>query len=272
MPFRSVLYVPAANQRAMDKIATLDADAIIIDLEDSALPDQKEAARARAKQAFEQRPSSRPMGLRINAVDSSWIDQDLALLTSFTPDFLVLPKVEAPSDVEQVAGRFKGSIWAMIETPKGVLNASAIASANDQMQALLLGLEDLAKELAIDALQDRANLSYAMQAVVMAAKAHGLYAIDGVYKNLKDDQGFEQQCQQSRQLGYDGKSLIHPKTIEACNRCFSPSEDQIAHAKAIIEAFEHATSEGLSIATLDEQMIEALHVEQAKAALVKAGL
>lgn len=269
--YRSVLYVPAANERAMSKLGQLQADVIVLDLEDSALPEAKAEARNRIRSVFvADRPVKARLAVRVNATDTVFHAADLALLEQIRPEILVLPKVESAEQVRGFAASTAGEIWPMIESPLGVLNAAEIANANHRVTALLLGLEDYAKELGVRLAADRSNVAFVMQQVAVAAKAMGRRVIDGVHANVKDDDGFTAAALQAKSFGYDGKSLIHPATIEACHRAFGPSAAEIEEAQAMVEAFAQAKAEGKSIARLGGQMIEALHAAQAQALLDQA--
>lgn len=271
--YRSILYVPAANPRAVAKLGQLKADVIVLDLEDSALPEAKAEARQRIRSVFvaDQRVQAR-LAVRINAGDTVHHAADLALLEQIRPEILVLPKVESAEQVRSFAASTAGEIWPMIESPLGVLNAAEIANANHRVKALMLGLEDYAKELGVRLAPDRNNVALVMQHVALAAKAMGRLAIDGVHADVKDDAGFMAAALQAKSFGYDGKSLVHPATIEACHRAFGPSAEDLAEAKATIEAFAQAKAEGKSIARLGGRMIEALHASQAQALLDEAAL
>lgn len=268
---RSLLYVPAANPRAMAKISQLKADVLILDLEDSALPEAKDEARNRIRSVFvsDQAVQAR-LAVRVNASDTRFHAADLALLEQIRPEILVLPKVESAEQVRSFAAATAGEIWAMIETPLGLVNTQEIVTANHRVTALMLGLEDYAKEMKIRLAPDRSNVALVMQQVAIVAKAFGRMAFDGVYADVKDEAGFMADARQAKSYGYDGKSLIHPGTVEACHQAFGPSAEELAEAKATVAAFAQAKAEGKSIARIGGRMIEALHAAQAQAILDQA--
>lgn len=268
---RSVLYVPAANARALAKIGQLKADVLVLDLEDSALPEAKDEARKRIRSVFvSDRKVHARLAVRVNASDTPYHAADLALLEQIRPEILVLPKVESAEQVRSFAAATAGEIWAMIESPLGLLNAEQIVTANHRVTALMLGLEDFAKEMKIRLAPDRSNVTLIMQQVAIVAKAHGRLAFDGVFADIKDEAGFMVAALQAKSYGYDGKSLVHPSTLEACHRAFAPSADELAEARATVEAYAQAKLEGKSVARLGGRMIEALHAAQAQAVLDQA--
>ncbi|WMS44093.1 CoA ester lyase [Acuticoccus sp. MNP-M23] len=263
---RSILYVPADNPRALEKASTLDADAIIVDLEDAVAPERKEAARQAAR-AFSGFP--REVALRINAAGTPWHDADLEAAAGFAA--VVLPKVRSAADIAALDA--KGAcVWPMLETAAGILAAGEIAEAAGRTgnAALILGTNDLAAELGIALSADRAELSHALQTAVLAARAHRLDGIDGVFNNTADVDGLARESAAGRALGMNGKSVIHPAQIDPVNAAFSPQPDEIEAARRIIAAVDAAHAEGRSIAVLDGRMVEALHAEAARAVLSRA--
>jgi len=276
-PRRSVLYVPGSNARALEKAATLPADAVILDLEDGVAPDAKAAARdavtgALARGGFG--PAIERV-LRVNGLDTPWGYEDLTAaaraLDGAGLDAVLLPKVDGPEIVRQAervlhaaGGSSDLALWCMIETPRGVLAAEAIAGASPHVAALVLGLEDLAKDLRAVPDKDRAGLLPVLSGVLTAARAHGLAALDGVFTDLDDAAGFEAACRQAADLGYDGKTLIHPKTIAAANAAFAPDGAALDRARRIIAAFEHAAAASRAVTVVDGRMVERLHVDEAR--------
>ncbi|WP_233345861.1 HpcH/HpaI aldolase/citrate lyase family protein, partial [Saccharomonospora iraqiensis] len=241
-------------------------------------PEAKPAARERVAAAVTSGDyGTREVGIRVNAPGTEWHDEDLRAAARANPDAVVVPKVNSADDVRAVdraldlAGADGGTaIWAMVETPTGVLRAGEIATASERLTALVLGTNDLAKELGAASVPGRAPLLGALSSCVLAARAAGRTVLDGVYNDVRDAEGFEAECGQARQFGFDGKTLIHPGQIEICNRVFAPSDAEIAHARAVIEAFERAAAEGRGVVTVNGSMIENLHVEQARRTLTLA--
>ena len=271
-PYRSVLYIPGSKDRALDKARSLAVDAIIFDLEDAVSPDAKEGARDTLKAALaEGGYGRRTRIIRINALDTEWGKGDVAALKDADADAFLLPKVNSAADVQALAdllGNDK-AIWAMIETPLGVLNALEIA-AHPQLKGFVAGTNDLAKELNCRFRPDRLPMQVALQTMLLAARAHDVVAVDGVYNQFKDEEGLRAECDQGRDLGFDGKTLIHPAQVEIANAAFAPSEAEIDLARRQIEAFEAAEAEGQGVAVVDGKIVENLHVETAKKMLAKA--
>ncbi|MFD1509687.1 HpcH/HpaI aldolase/citrate lyase family protein [Lacimonas salitolerans] len=271
-PYRSVLYIPGSKERALDKARSLPVDAIIFDLEDAVTPDAKEAARDTLNAALSMGGyGDRMRIIRINGLDSPWGAGDVATLKDADCDAFLLPKVNSAADVQALADMLGNDmpIWAMIETPLGVLNALEIA-AHPQLTGFVAGTNDLAKELNCRARADRLPMMLALQTMLMAARAHGVIAIDGVYNQYQDTDGLRAECEQGRDLGFDGKTLIHPAQIDVANECFSPSEAEIDLAKRQIEAFEEVERTGQGVAVVDGKIVENLHVETAKKILAMA--
>lgn len=256
-PRRSVLFVPGSNPKMLEKARNLPCDVVVLDLEDSVAPEAKDAAREAVCAALKNY-GRREVVVRINAIGTSWHDADLGAVRAASPDAILLPKVESPADIHAAKGPL--AIWAMIETPLGVLNSAAIAASGPA--CLAVGTNDLLKAMRAQALPDRRNLWPALTATVLAARAYGASVIDGTYNDIADGAGFAESCVQGRAFGFDGKTLIHPSQIESCNRIFAPSLEEVAQARRIIEAFEKNPGKG-AIA-LDGRMIERLHAEEAK--------
>lgn len=276
-PYRSVLYIPASKERALDKARGLPADAIIFDLEDAVAPSEKGAARATlAAQLTQGGYGSRAKIARVNGFDTEWGRDDVAALSGVACDAVLLPKVNSSKDIQDLSdamdqvGGFEGvKIWAMMETPLGILNALDIAQA-PRMQGMVMGTNDLAKDLNSLPDPDRLPMIPALGQCLLAAKAAGIAIVDGVYNAFKDEVGLQRECAQGRMMGFDGKTLIHPAQLAIANEEFAPSEADIELARRQIEAFEAAMLNGEGVAVLDGKIIENLHVETAKATLAKA--
>ena len=276
-PRRSVLYMPGANERALEKAQGLDADALILDLEDAVAPDAKEEARARVCAAAASGAyGNREVTIRANGIGTRWHEDDVTAIATSGAAAIVVPKVATRADVERVdaalaaAGAPAGlAVWAMLETPLAVANAVEIAS-HPRLAVLVMGTNDLVKELRAEHVPGRAPLQYALAACVTAARIAGKAVLDGVFNDLDDADGFEAECVQGRQLGFDGKTLIHPTQLEPCNRTWAPTDEAVAHAEKVIAAFEEAEREGRGVVTVDGRMVENLHVEQARRTLAVA--
>nr|CAD6618605.1 CoA ester lyase [Rhizobium sp. Khangiran2] len=275
-PRRSLLSVPAINQRALDKVHDLSCDGVIFDLEDSVFPEKKAEARENLRRHFREAPlEGRETIIRINAPGSDFWIVDLDLILELKPDALLLPKVEGPQDIRKAADLLAASspgvrLWAMMETAGGVLNAAAIAAADARLDCLVLGLNDLRKETAVLPQSGRAYLVPWMMQVVLAARAHSLDVIDSVFNDFRDTEEFTVECAQGRAMGFDGKMLIHPAQIEAANRAFGPSDEEVTEAEAIINAFADPAAEGLNVINMDGKMVERLHLEQVERLMAKA--
>ena len=271
-PYRSVLYIPGSKDRALEKARGLPVDAIIFDLEDAVAPDAKEGARDTLKAALaEGGYGNRAKIVRINGLDSQWGKGDVEALRDAEADAFLLPKVNTAADVQALVDLLGNDtpIWAMIETPLGVLNALEIA-AHPQLQGFVAGTNDLAKELNCRYRADRLPMQMALQTMLLAARAHGVVAVDGVYNQFKDDEGLKAECEQGRDLGFDGKTLIHPAQVAVTNAAFAPSEAEIDLAQRQIAAFEESEAAGQGVAVVDGKIVENLHVETAKKTLAKA--
>jgi citrate lyase subunit beta/citryl-CoA lyase len=270
--------MPGANERALEKAKTLPTDALILDLEDSVAPDAKADARKRvAAAAASGEYGYREVAIRVNAPGTPWHADDLRAAAEAGPDAVVVPKVDTPATVHAVEKALEAAgvpdrtaIWAMVETPVAMLDARAVAAASERLTVLVLGTNDLAKELNAEHVPGRAPLLTGLSLALLAARATGKAILDGVYNDVQDLPGFEAEALQGRQFGFDGKTLIHPRQVEPCNRIFAPADEEIARSRRIIDAFQEATSQGRGVVTVDGRMIENLHVEQARRVLALA--
>jgi citrate lyase subunit beta/citryl-CoA lyase len=269
-PRRSVLYMPGANARALEKARGLPADAVILDLEDAVAPDAKADARARVTEAVKARGfGPREVVIRINAMETPWGRDDLEAAVAAGPDAILIPKVSRPDDIVSAAGALAAGpaetrIWAMMETPAAILNAQEIAAAGHRLSCLVMGTNDLLKETRARPDAGRLALVPWLAACVLAARANGLDVLDGVYNDFNDEAGFRAECEQGRTLGMDGKTLIHPAQIKPCNAVFSPSEAEVERSRAIIAAFERPENAGQGVITVDGRMVERLHLDMAR--------
>lgn len=276
-PFRSLLYIPGSKTRALEKAQSLPTDGIIFDLEDAVAPDMKADARGYVADILRDGDfGARALMVRINGFDTEWAMDDLHTILATGPEAILLPKVNGAADIERLAGVLDGRkdcahtrIWAMMETPLGMLNAAEIAAA-PRMNGMVFGSNDLVKDLGAQHTVDRQPLVASMGLMVLAARAQGLVAIDGVYNAFKDDAGLRAQCAQGRALGFDGKSLIHPAQLAPTNEVFAPSEADVDLAKRQLAAFQEAEADGKGIAVVDGQIVENLHIVTAQALLAKA--
>ncbi len=268
-PYRSVLYIPAANARAMDKARTLPADAIIFDLEDAVAPAEKPGARDLLRAALTQDYGARARIVRINGLDTDWGRDDAAAFATGA-DAVLVPKVSRPEDLDAVAALTGDTpLWAMMETALGMLNAPAIA-AHPRLQGMVMGTNDLAKELGSRNRPDRLAMQTGLGLCLLAARAHGRVIVDGVFNAFKDDDGLRAECGQGRDMGFDGKTLIHPAQLDIANAAFAPSGDEVDLARRQIDAYEAAIAEGRAVAVVDGRIVENLHVETARKTLAKA--
>ncbi|MDO5631438.1 MAG: CoA ester lyase [Paracoccus sp. (in: a-proteobacteria)] len=270
-PYRSVLYIPAANVRAMEKAQGLAADAIIFDLEDAVAPDAKVDARDALAAALTNDYGRRARIVRINGLDTEWgADDARAAAQMAGVDAVLIPKVNSPADLDRVVA-LTGDLplWAMMETAAGMLNAAAIA-AHPRLQGMVMGTNDLAKEIGSRFRPDRLAMMAGLGLCLLAAKAHGRVIVDGVFNAFKDEDGLRVECDQGRDMGFDGKTLIHPAQLEVANAAFAPTEAEIALARRQIAAFDEAVAAGQGVAVVDGKIVENLHVETAKATLAKA--
>ncbi|MDR9482128.1 MAG: CoA ester lyase [Salibaculum sp.] len=270
-PHRSALYIPGSKARALDKARELAADVILFDLEDAVAPDEKPAARATlAEELGKGGYGPRLRVVRINALDTDWGGEDARAVAAMECDAVLLPKVSSPQDIDAVAALVPNTpVWAMIESPSGILNAAAIA-AHPALAGFVIGTNDLAKDLGTRSTADRAALWTALQTCVLAARAHDVVVLDGVYNAFKDDEGLRAECEQGRDFGMDGKTLIHPAQLEIANAVFAPTEAEIETARRQIAAYDAAIAEGQAVAVVDGKIVENLHVETARATLAKA--
>ena len=267
-PRRSVLYVPGANRRALERAATLPIDGAIFDLEDAVAPAQKAVARDHVGETLRAHDfGRRERAIRVNALASAWGADDLRFCASLARDrwdALVLPKVESAAEVAAARAFVAADVpvWCMIETPRGVLAAAEIAAAPGVV-GLVMGTSDLSKDLGIRPMLDRLPLLFALSQVLLAARAAGAFALDGVCLELADDGAFEREAGQGAALGFDGKTLIHPKTVAAANRIFAPDSIEIAQAERVVAAFQAAQAEGHGVVVVDSRLVENLHVTAA---------
>ncbi|WP_395540973.1 HpcH/HpaI aldolase/citrate lyase family protein [Neotabrizicola sp. sgz301269] len=275
-PYRSVLYIPGSKERALEKACALACDAIIFDLEDAVAPEEKAAARAllaRVLRDFDFGPRARIV--RINGLDTDWGAADAAAMedalgTGARIDAVLVPKVSNPGMLDDVARIVPGAdLWAMMETAAGMLNAAAIA-AHPRLKGMVMGTNDLAKELGSRFRPDRLALQAGLGHCLLAARAHGKIIIDGVYNAFKDEAGLRAECEQGRDMGFDGKTLIHPAQLDIANAAFAPSEAEIDLARRQIAAFAEAKAAGQGVAVLDGRIVENLHVATANALLARA--
>ncbi len=272
-PRRSVLYLPASNSRALEKAKGLPVDAVILDLEDAVAPDAKDAAREAAVAAVRTGGfGPRELAIRVNGLGTQWHDADLAAACAAGPDAIVVPKVDSAETVRALAAAFEAhgapahtALWAMIETPVAVLHAAEIAQSSDRLTVLVLGTNDLAKELGVDHLPGRLPLLTSLGLTVLGAKAAGVVVLDGVYNDLTDAEGYLAECRQGRALGFDGKTLIHPKQVDDANSTYAPSADAVEDARGLLEAWSAA--EGAGVVTYRGRMVENLHVASAERVL-----
>ncbi len=283
-PRRSALFVPAANTRALEKSQKLTADCVIYDLEDSVAPDTKVAAREALAAHFSAYPSA-PFEriVRVNAGDTPWGRDDLAAAATMGADAVLLPKVERPQDVIDAASHLDHNdaepataVWAMIETPRGILNADEIAMLGNRSAARLacfvVGPNDIARETGVRPQPGRPYLVPWLMQIVLAARAGGLTVLDGVFNDFRDAAGFAAECAQGADMGFDGKTLIHPSQIETATRAFSPTEAEIAEARAVVELFGRPENADKGVVSLDGRMVERLHLAMAERMLAKAGI
>jgi citrate lyase subunit beta / citryl-CoA lyase len=277
-PRRSVLFVPASNPRALAKARELGCDGVVLDLEDSAAPEAKDAAREAARAAIVEGFGRREVAVRCNGLDTPWGADDLAMAAAAGPDAVLAPKVRSAEDVAAIDAALAGApartrIWAMIETPQAVLALAGIAAAarRTRLKALVLGPNDLSAELRLRKSPGRTALHPILSQIVVAARAHGLIALGGAFNAFEDEAGFEAECDEDTAFGFDGKTLIHPRQIEAANRIFSPSPAEIAQAEAIVAAFAAPEAQGKGAIRLGSEMIERLHLRDAERILRLAG-
>jgi citrate lyase subunit beta/citryl-CoA lyase len=272
-PLRSVLYMPSSNERALEKAKTIACDGLILDLEDAVAPDAKPAAReAAARAAASGEYGRRTLTIRVNGIGTEWHDADLAAAAQAGPDAVVVPKVNSAAEVarlvaglEQHGAPDHTKLWAMIETPIAILDVLAIARASERLTCFVMGTNDLVKELYAEHVPGRAPILPSLHTALLAARAAGIAILDGVYNDVKDADGFLAECEQGRQLGFDGKTLIHPGQVDGANATFAPSEQAVADARGLIQAWEDGRGSG--VVTYNGKMVENLHVESARRTL-----
>jgi citrate lyase subunit beta/citryl-CoA lyase len=275
---RSVLFVPGANERALEKARALRSDALILDLEDAVAPGAKQEARQRVRACVASGGyGERVLAIRVNGAGTAWHHDDLRAVAAAAPHAVVVPKIGSAAEVLEIERLLKAAgapektrIWVMLETPAAVLQARGIAEASERLAVVVMGTNDLAKELHAEHASGREPLLTSLSLGVLGARAAGKTILDGVYNDVRDLDGFEIECAQGRKLGFDGKTLIHPAQVDICNRVFSPSDDEVEHARRVIEAFEEAQRAGAGVVTVDGLMIESLHVESARRVLMLA--
>jgi citrate lyase subunit beta/citryl-CoA lyase len=274
-PRRSVLYMPSSNERALEKAKAIPCDGLILDLEDAVAPEAKAAAREAACAAVRSGDyGARELTIRVNGADTEWHVDDLAAAAAAGPDAIVVPKVNSPeavlalvASIEAAGAPDKTTLWAMIESPYAILHAEEIAAASDRLTVLVLGTNDLVKETYTEHVPGRAPLVTSLQLAVLAARATGKVVLDGVYNDVKNIDGFLAECEQGRQFGFDGKTLIHPGQVEGANAAFAPSEQAIDDARGLIDAWNNRTT---GVVTYNGRMVEHLHVESAQRTLAFA--
>jgi citrate lyase subunit beta/citryl-CoA lyase len=269
-PRRSVLYLPGNNERALEKARTLPVDGLILDLEDAVGPDHKETARENVCAAARSGDyGQREVTIRVNAAGTRWHEDDLAAACAAGPDGIVVPKVDSAEEVRELVAAMerhgapeRTTLWAMVETPKAVLGVSETAAASERLAVLVMGVNDLVKELGARHVPGRAPLLTSLSLALLAARQAGVAILDGVWNDVKDLEGFEAECRQGRDLGFDGKTLIHPAQVEPCNALFAPSPEEVEEARGVVEAWEAGS--GAGVVTYRGRMVEGLHVEIAR--------
>ncbi len=275
-PRRSVLYMPGTNARAIDKARTLPVDGVILDLEDSVAPDAKPSARAQVAQAVASGGfGPREVFIRINGIETPWFADDVVAAAHAGPDAILVPKVSTVDQLERIGQRLvdlkndhKTRVWAMIETPQAIFNIDALAAeANDletRLAGFVMGTNDLAKETRARIVPGRAPMLSWLARCLLAAHAYGIDILDGVYNDIGNAEGFAQECVQARDMGFDGKTLIHPSQIEPCNAVFSPTADEVAQARKVIAVFDLPENAGKGVVAIDGRMVERLHADMAR--------
>ena len=277
-PRRSVLYMPGANDKALEKAKGLPADAIIFDTEDSVAPDMKAVARDKVAAAVGSGEyGKRELTIRVNSIETEWFSDDVRSAAAAGPAAVVVPKISTPADVATVERLLESAgapdhtrIWAMLETPSAMVHAVEIATASERLEVLIMGTNDLAKELHAALVPGRHPLLWGLGACVNAARHAGKVILDGVYNDIKNPEGFEAECRQGAEMGFDGKTLIHPTQLDAANAAFAPSPDEVEAARRVIEAWDEGIAAGKGVIQLDGKMIENLHVANAQRALAIA--
>ncbi|HSO63846.1 MAG TPA: CoA ester lyase [Ornithinibacter sp.] len=269
-PRRSVLYMPSSNERALEKAKTLPVDGLILDLEDAVGPDHKEKARENACAAAASGDyGSREVTIRVNALGTRWHDADLAAACAAAPDGIVVPKVDSADEVRGLVAAMerhgapeRTRLWAMVETPRSVLDVGEIASASPRLAVLVIGTNDLVKELGARHVPGRAPLLTSLSLALLAARRSGVAILDGVWNDVQDLEGFEDECRQGRDMGFDGKTLIHPGQVGPCNQVFAPSDAEVEEARELLAVWEAGA--GAGVVTHRGRMVENLHVDIAR--------
>ncbi len=272
-PRRSVLYMPASNERALEKAKTLPVDGLILDLEDAVGPDHKESARENACAAASSgKYGARELTIRVNGIGTQWHARDLAAACGAGPDGIVVPKVGSAQQVRDLVSAMEAhgapehtTLWAMVETPGAILDVAELASSSDRLAVLVMGTNDLLKELGARHVPGRAPLATALSMAVLAARAAGIAILDGVYNDVKDAEGFAAECVAGRDMGFDGKTLIHPGQVQPCNAVFAPSAEEVEDARGVLAAWEERSGSG--VVTFRGRMVENLHVDIARRVL-----
>ncbi len=277
-PRRSALYMPGSNARALEKARALPADVLILDLEDAVAPNDKALGRERIAAAVtEGGYGRRELIIRVNGLDTEWGEEDVRVIAALPIDGVLFPKVESADDVDAASKALDEAgaatdlpIWTMAETPRGILNLDSVARANPRIACIVAGTSDLSKDMRVPHTPNRLGFLVPLTHCVLAARANGLDVLDGVHLNFKDLEEFRIHCEQGRELGFDGKTLIHPSQIACTNQVFAPAEDDIASARAILVAWDAAQAAGKGLVVLDGRLVENLHVEEAKRTLALA--
>jgi citrate lyase subunit beta/citryl-CoA lyase len=272
-PLRSVLYMPSSNERALEKAKSIPCDGLILDLEDAVAPDAKVSAREAACAAVASGEyGRRTVTIRVNSLGTEWHDDDVRAAAQAGPAAIVVPKVSSAEEVRDLVDAIEEAgapdhtlLWAMIETPVAILDALANAKASERLGCFVIGTNDLVKELYAEHVPGRAPILPSLHTALLAARAAGISIVDGVYNDVKDTDGFLAECEQGRQMGFDGKTLIHPGQVEGANAAFAPSEQAVEDARGLIQAFEDG--QGSGVVTYNGRMIENLHVESARRVL-----
>ena len=280
-PRRSVLYIPGSNTRALEKARELPADGLILDLEDAVAPEAKAQSRDAVVQALHRGFSDREVLVRINGLDTRWWVEDIDAAASARPDAVLVPKVSSPRELQDLAARLVDMgtdphvrVWAMMETPLAMLNVGDVAAAaldsETRLVGFVMGTNDLAKDTRARLVPGRAPMVPWLMSCVAAARAYGLDILDGVYNDIDNVEGFVEECRQARDLGFDGKTLIHPRQIEPCNQAFSPTAEEVEAARKIIAAFDLPENENKAVIQVDGRMVERLHAEMARRTVIIA--
>ena len=270
-PRRSVLYMPGANARALNKARNLPADSLILDLEDAVTPDAKELARRQIAEAVTQGGyAPREVIVRVNGLETPWGRDDVAAMATIGADAILFPKVKSPQQVHDAVAALDEAgapadlpVWIMAETPSCMLHIDAIAGAHSRLAAIVMGTSDLAKEMRVRHTPDRIGFIAPLSLCVLAARSHGLEILDGVYLDLNDEAGLRAVCEQGRDMGFDGKTLIHPKQLAVANEVFAPTQADVDNARYLIEAWEQARSQGAGVVVVNGKLVENLHVKEA---------